>query len=475
MIRIKIILALIITLFWTAYSYSQQNNTLFLMHQLPQANIVNPAIPIECKLFVGLPGIGSTHINAYSTGFSVNDVLVPHTGDSLRFDPDRAISNFRKNEIVAAEAHLSLISVGFKYKRNYFTFGINEKANVYTILNKNTLMLINGGNTQFEGRNVRMHGTRVNAMHYREYALGWAREIDEKWSLGFRFKMLYGKANFYSKPIKIDLYTDQNTFDTYVSGSGVFYSSLPIEYLADTDRRIEGTENIETTPRDYIMNKSNRGFAVDLGFIYKFNEYTTLSGSALDIGSISWKTNSARLSSIGSVDITGTAIEEGLGNASEIADSLENVFTPRVYNVEYISPLVPRIYVGLSQYITSWFDFGTVINTELYKNRVRSTMSFVGNLYMLDNVYTSLSYTVQNKEFNNIGVGLGARFGVWHFHAITDNLTGMFNLTNTRNVNLRFGFGLFFGCGRKIKIKKKKIKAIPCIGDPYNAVKKRLR
>ena len=45
----------------TAWSYvatsvqAQQNNTLFFMHSFPEANFVNPAVQIDCGIFVGLP------------------------------------------------------------------------------------------------------------------------------------------------------------------------------------------------------------------------------------------------------------------------------------------------------------------------------------------------------------------------------------------------------------------------------------
>ncbi|WP_430932961.1 DUF5723 family protein [Saccharicrinis sp. 156] len=454
----------------------QQNNTLFLMHELPQANIVNPAVPIDCKLFVGFPGIGSTHVNAYSTGFALSDILVSSSGDSLRFELDDAISNMSNKEMIATETHLSLLSAGYKYKQNYFTIGVNEKVNTYSTLNKNALRLIHGGNTQFEGQLTNLNGTRVNAIHYREYALGWAREISKRLSLGIRLKFLFGKANIYTKPARMSLYTDAISFETYVASSMEGNMSLPVDVTTHTDGKLdEMVERDNVKTGDYLMNRENGGYGVDLGFIYELNENTTLSGSLLDMGYINWKSDAYALESSGSMDITFEAIEDGLGNLDAVTDSLLEVFNPEVAAEAYSSPILPALYLGISRYINPWLNVGAVFHTELYRNRFHPSLTFSGNTMIAKNIYGSLSYTLQNRQFNNIGAGIGAQFGIFHIHAVSDNVPAFFNLMNAKNVNLRFGISMLLGCGRERKNfgKDNGIRALPCVGDPYSAIKSR--
>lgn len=466
----KIHLLVLIILF-SSQLKAQQNNTLFLMHDLPQSNIVNPAVPIECKLFIGIPGIGSTHINGYSTGFSYNDILLPSGDDSLRYDFNRALNKFGNTEMVATQTHLSLLSVGYKTGPNYFTFSANEKVNSYTFISKNAALLIHGGNTQFEGRNTQMNGTRPNALHYREYALGWARQMDEKLSLGFRVKLLFGKSNIYTKPINLSLYTHPITFETFVSGSGEIYTSLPVDVIREPDGKLETMDwQQDIGARNYMMNSENMGFGTDFGFVYQMNEKTTLSGSLLDIGYIKWKKDAYHMSSSGSMDITAQAIEDGLANLNDVTDSLRNVFTPRIDNESYLSPLVPAMYLGVSHTLNSWLNAGAVFHTEVYQNRLHPSFTLSGNAAITRNIYGSASYTLQNGEFNNLGAGIGAKFGILHLHAVSDNIPAFFDLGAAKSVNLRFGVALLFGCGRE---KKKKIsddngiRALPCFTDPY--------
>ena len=80
----KLITALLIgllTCFLT--SKGQQNNTFYLMHEVPQSNFLNPAVQIKCKWFVAIPALGSTHINISNSTFSFNELFSTNNGSAL--------------------------------------------------------------------------------------------------------------------------------------------------------------------------------------------------------------------------------------------------------------------------------------------------------------------------------------------------------------------------------------------------------
>ncbi|MFO7657601.1 MAG: hypothetical protein R6W78_11075, partial [Bacteroidales bacterium] len=52
----------------------QQSHTLYFLHNVPQSNLLNPAVQNECKLFIGLPLISSLHINLANSGFTYNQL-----------------------------------------------------------------------------------------------------------------------------------------------------------------------------------------------------------------------------------------------------------------------------------------------------------------------------------------------------------------------------------------------------------------
>ncbi len=465
----KIIVLILLTVV-LAKTTAQQNNTLFLMHDLPQVNIVNPSVPIKCKLFIGMPIIGSTHLNAYSTGFSFNDMFTNYNGDSLLFNPNKTIHNFNKLELLATEIHLSLISIGYKYKQNYFTFSINEKINTVITLSKNVLLLANEGNSQFVGKNTSLDGSRINTVHYREYALGWARKINEDLDIGIRANLLFGKANLYTKRTKANLYTNPVTYALNLEASGDVYSSFPLQVTPNEEGYIDDIEDLETKDVDlsnYLFNTKNKGLSVDLGITYKLDLFTTISASLLDIGFIKWTSDVNYFQSKGQIDITGETYDDGIDDFEAIKDTLYNTFNPYLYEKPYASPLVPAFYAGIERVIPEVFDIGAVFHTEFFKNRWHPSLTLSANKQFGKILSTGISYTIQNKQFNNFGAGIGIKLGPLHLHALSDNIPAFFNLGNARNINLRFGISFLSGCNEK----RQKNGSLPCIGDPYNAVK----
>ncbi len=474
-------IVLIILLMAYSLIKAQQNNTLFLMHDLPQANIVNPAVQIKCKLHIGIPLIGSTHINAYSTGFAFNDVFEKYNGDSLRFNPDKTLHQFNKYEIISSEVHLSLLSFGYKYRNNYFTFSVNEKVNSYSILSKNALLLANEGNSQFVGRNTNLGGTRINAVHYREYALGWAKNVNEKFDFGIRAKLLFGKANIYTKNTNISLYTDPITYALNLSASGELNSSFPLDLTTNEDGDIEEINDIEIKDiniSEYLLNKNNLGMGVDLGIIYKIDQFTTLSASILDIGFIKWKSEIQNIEYSGQLDISGQFFEDGSSVFEALGDSLSDTFQQDINYMPYSSPLTPSIYFGIERKMTNNFELGTVFHNEFFKKKWHSSLSLSANKNFAKILSTGISYTIQNKQFNNIGMGMGIKLGPIYLHALSDNIPAFFNLSSARNINLRFGISLLTGCSQKNESNNfnKSHGAIPCtMGNPYKAIQRKRR
>ncbi len=459
------VLILSICVFLTAKS--QQNNTLFLMRDLPQNNIVNPASSIKCGWYLGIPAIASTHFNMYSSGFSANDVISTNSNGQLEFTPDDAISKMNRREVLAAELHLNLLYFGYKYNNNYFTFSLSEKVNTYNIYSQKIAMLLNDGNSQFEGENVNMDGTRVNANHYREYAFGWANDVNEDLSIGCKVKFLFGKGNVYSTPTKAQLRVDENTFANQVVTSGEANLSFPARIETDADGYItDFTLNDDVDWTDYAMNNSNFGLGFDLGLIYKLDESTTLSASLLDMGFIDWASDVQMVSIDANVTIDGADEDLTITDGQEIRDSLMNLFKPVIANGSYVSSLKPTFYAGIDRQINKTVNLGLMISSEIYQNRLHNALGISGNFHITDKLSASASYIIQNNEFNNFGAGIGWQLGVLYFHAVSDNIPAFLSLDDARNINLRFGIGILSGCKEKNRNRAK----FDCVGDPYHSV-----
>jgi len=105
--------------------FSQQDNTLFFLHNIPESNFVNPAVQIRCQQYFGLPLLTTLHLNANSTGFSYKSF----SPGASEVDIDKIVSKMHSWDYLTAEFHYTPFAFGFMWDRNqYFNFAWTEKV-----------------------------------------------------------------------------------------------------------------------------------------------------------------------------------------------------------------------------------------------------------------------------------------------------------------------------------------------------------
>lgn len=175
---------------------AQQNNTMFFMHSLPEANYLNPAVQIECGTFIGLPLISSFHFNIANSGFPASRAVTLYTDGSIRRKPDLPIAAFPARRYFVSEIHSVLLAAGIKRDEYYYSFTITEKNNSMIGYSPDLVDFVYNGSAAFEGEIIGLKGTRAVLNHLREYAFGISKEYSADLTLGFKAKLLFGKFNF---------------------------------------------------------------------------------------------------------------------------------------------------------------------------------------------------------------------------------------------------------------------------------------
>ena len=107
---------------------------------------------------------------------------------------------------------------------------------------------------------------------------------------------------------------------------------------------------------------------------------------------------------------------------------------PTVLERIYSSPLTPTLYLGITRDMNENLNVGAVFHSELYRNRLHSSLTFSGNAGLTKNIFGSASYTIQNGQWNNLGLGIGVKMGYMHFHVIS-TLNSSLSLHKIRNKN----------------------------------------
>jgi hypothetical protein len=477
----KICLLIIVLQLGLSITKAQQNLTLFLMHDVPQANFVNPAVSYKCKWIVGFPGLASVHTNYNNSALALNDALrYDASTDSSYFNFDEVVGQLNNTEIVASTVHYTPLYAGFWIKDNWLTLSVSEKVTTFNTIPKEAAELAWYGNTPFVGQTASLDGIRVNGYHYREYSLGLARDVSDRLTLGVHAKLLFGKGSVYTPKTRGGFRTNPNNFGLLVDLNTDIYTSFPLVVETDEDGYIDNVELQEDIDwMAYMMNKKNLGAAIDLGFIYHYDEKTTFSGSILNLGMIGWKTDLNTFTSDGTFALRGIDLDSDWDSdeyREELTDSLQRQFSPVPDANAFTTRLTPEMYLGATHKLTNHLNAGAVLYNRFQRNKVMPAFTLSANTYDYKILNASLSYTAINGDYFNIGAGLGLKMGVFHLHAAADNLLGFMKLENQRNLNLRFGISIVPRCGEpreKEKKSKNGISAMPCYYSPYKEEGKR--
>ncbi len=432
---------------------SQQSNTLFFMHSVPQSNFINPAIQGECRWFIGLPVISSTHFNLANNGFTINHLLESQEEGLYSLDAENIERKLARMNYLSSELYTHLFAIGHKRKDFYFTFSIRERNDLVLFYPKDLFAFAYKGNTQFEGEWISLDGSGIQFNHFREYAIGVSKKFDDYRTFGIRGKILFGKLNLNTRKSVIGLFTEENTFNLLFVNDILVNASLPYSLEIDTEGNYNITNKDYTLESDLIFNRKNFGLGVDAGFIYNYDENITISGSILDVGAIFYRSN------LTNYDVEGDFFYDGPLGDSIITDNyfqdIINTFTDGsiIDNRSYIYLLQPRIYIGATYKLNDRINLGGLIASKIYRQKIQSGLILSANSRFARYFSVSLSWSYMHRSVNNLGLGLAFGRMPLQFYIVSDNVPGMIWLQSSKNINLRFGLNIIFGCFRKESIK----------------------
>jgi len=461
--------------------FAQQNQTLYFMHRIPQSNLLNPAIQNECKLYLSgmiLPVVGQVlppiHFNYNNNGFALNKLFYYGTGqmaDSLITpfhkgeDPYLFLDRLRKVNYLSIETDINLLSAGYRWKQWYFTFNLTEKLDVQASFPKDLVTLAWEGNGKsFLGKEAVLSYMGAGVNWYREWALGASKTIGNKWTVGGRGKLLFGKENLWFKSQQLALNTDADDYGLTVKADWEVHSSnhfiditkLQMDYLNDSLMYEEDT-TFETNAKDIIMEGRNPGAAIDLGFKYVFNNKVNVYGSLLDIGFIHYKNNVNGVKASGELYFDGWDIKPYFNKNDSVSeaqtdqfvDSVIKIFEPTLNSNAYNYWLAPKMYLGGTYTLNEKINFGILFRGDIFLKRLHSGLTLSANANLKKWFMGTLSYTIENNSFKQVGAGVLFKIPWFQFYVVTDNVFGFIWPEASRNVNFRLGINMLFGCDKK--------------------------
>lgn len=467
--------------FFAFVVFGQQNQTMYFMH-IPQANITNPAVYGPCKLtisglLVPISGqlIPPLYLNYNNNGFAYKHFIHHGTGvrsDSLIMDFPLLIDKMKKVNYISLETHIPWLNVSYIWKDWYFSFGINERINAMVSLPRDLFVLAWEGNGKsLLGEKAMLSFLGANVNWYREYAIGAARQLDRKWTVGARSKLLFGKSNLWFKNNRFTWHTNADDYsytfdvDMDIRASQPFYDITKLIYdynldslMFEMDTILDmGDAEVRDIMKNVVFNSKNKGIGFDFGAKYQYNDKITLYASLLDFGFIRYKQNAEVVKAKGTFYFDGWDIQPYFENNDSVTeahtqafvDSVIKLFDPNHQSKAYNYWLPSRLYVGGTYKLTDKYNIGLLFRNEFFLKRIHSAVTLSGNAQFTKWFSANMSYTVQNNSMKHLGLGFGLKFGFYQWYMVSDNIFGFIFPQSTRTINLRMGLNMIFGCKKR--------------------------
>lgn len=452
---------------------SAQNNTLYLMHSIPQVNQLNPALRHPCKIYIALPVISSVRLNLRNTGFGFHDAV--HTGTGAQSntwfaDLDNLEKKLKRMNYALVNTDIDLLGAGFEVKEWYFTFGISNHTSTQVSYPRDIISL-KDGNWNVNGGNpvqVNLSNLGANSTVWNSIGVSASKDIAEGLRIGARVKYLNGMANLTTRRTTVTLNTtsDPITLDTEVKYKA--NGSLPVT-LGYGANGLVNSVNLDPATKNlagnYIFN-GNRGLAIDGGVVYTVDEETEITASFTDLGFIRWKKNVNNLTGSGKFVFSGIDLDQYMINPGQndllvaLRDSLANAFQASGTKNSYFTALPLNLYGGISRELMPNLKAGAMTWIEIKNLHIRPSLTLSLNFTPFKAFAATMSYTIMNNKINQIGTGLAFGNRGAQFYILTDNIPVRFTRDistsliwpyNARMMSLRFGVNLFFGCDEKGK------------------------
>lgn len=478
--KIKYILILILAFIIT--DASAQNSQVMYYMNLPQNHFLNPALRPTNSLYIGLPILSGINLNINNNFVNFPDVFIKgQPKDSIitflhpDYNVDKFLAKIRDKNFLEPESIVQLLGVGFSIGEDGYLFlDINERIDGNIVLPGDLFKLALKGNEGFAGSKIDLSSLRGDMKYYREFGIGFSKKFTDKLRIGIKGKLLFGiaGASINNKSLGITVNDDySHTLDANlivnISGPVNVYmdSKHNIDSIAFDDNRFKTSGGTA----EFISGKKNLGLGLDIGATYDLTDRIVVSAAITDIGFIRWKKDVTNLKANNQFEFSGLNMLDVLNGTKTIdevgqdmLDSLKNAFVVTNSKAPFTTYLPFGFSLGGSYNVTKQFSVGLLSYSRIIGKQLREALTLSANINLGNALSTTLSYTAENHQYDNLGAGLAFRVGIAQFYLVTDRIPIMWNKikdkkntiilpANWNTINLRLGMNLVFGNGQKKK------------------------
>jgi len=437
---IKVFSAILICFFILSSNsiFAQYDMGMYSLRKVPQTNLMNPAFMPDYKYHAGFPALSSVHSGFGTSGAKYNQFFTKTSDDSLHYDFDNVYENIKDKNIIRASANQQWLNFGMKWQQWYFSASIADVSSIDQYYSKNLIGLVAKGNGAYIGETVNLDPISLKAIHYREYALGAAYNLNEQWNFGVKAKLLFGKSAINTENMDFNVTTTKD----------YYYLDIETDFRVNTSLPMEKKDTLEDVGfGEYSFSGSNIGMGFDLGATFKLDDQWSFSASVLDLGYVqfdrwlySYYSNSKiKYEGIGFNQLVGLEGEEKDQKIQDIKDSVVAMFEIEGEVKRFIVPLTAKVYLGANYQITDVDNVGALLRMDIYKGKIIPTFTASYYRKINENIGVTANYSIANRSYFNVGLGFVANYDPVQVYFVTDNLYGVMFPQNIKYTNFRFG------------------------------------
>jgi len=192
------------------------------------------------------------------------------------------------------------------------------------------------------------------------------------------------------------------------------------------------------------------------------------------MGFIKWKDDVYSFTQDGKFEFQGVDISDGIlsedfdstmdAEFENLGDSIVDIFELKSSDDPYTTWLPTKIYIGGTYHIHPRVSVGLLSRSEIYDGKIRQSFTLSANTLLANFFSLSVSYSIMNYAYNNLGIGMAIRGGPIQLYFVTDRIPLSYSMIeisdngdtqkipmffDQRTLNFRFGLNLTFGCREK--------------------------
>ena len=402
---------------------SQQINTDYFIENNPLRQDYNPAFKPKTDYFISLPFLGNASILLGNNSITLKDAVYSANGQTILFNNpngniDKFYNTLQPNTFIQADLRFNIISFGWRVKKDYITFSIDQRVDRMIEVPKSIFRLALYGTPDLYDNSFDMTKLQSDFSYYTEAGVCYTKRITSELTIGGKLKILYGTANISNTNKNLKLDANIQGWSAQGDVTLNYTGSQPL----NISNKIPFDKNVSMF--NFLKSPSGMGAGIDLGVNLKVGENIVLSASLLDFGFISWynkvqntnynidyKYDGVKKFDIFNYDISSpTVLSDSLLNALNASYSITQT------SKSYTTATKAKLNVGVEyKILNNHLSLGVLSHSDFFNQNINEEITASLNAKPTRWLNAALSYSLINGQYSALGFGLGLRTGFMHW------------------------------------------------------------